>query len=449
MNFHNNTDRLEDKSWENRSDFPLEAFPVQIQEMIKATHATLNFPIDFTGSAILFASSIAIGNTCMIEIKKGWQENGVIYITLVSPSGTNKSHPLSFALKPIIEHDKRTYAIYEKERIEYEKYEKLSQKEKNGTSELNKPVWKKYLVSDFTPEALAEVHKNNQRANAVYVDELAGWFKNFNRYNKGNEMEFWLSNWSRKPLVVDRKSGTPIFINQPFISVCGTIQNQIINELAKDNRTHNGFLDRILFVMPDYIEKQYWSDLDLSPHISESWERILGSLINLPLVVDENNNPQSKLLRLTEDARLLLFSWQKENTNESNTLENEALKGVYSKLEIYAIRLALILEMIQYACNESNGSNIGINAVRGSLKLIEYFKRNALKVHDILSENDPFKKMSLSKVNLYKHLPFNFTTEQAKKIAKLFGVGERTMMYMLGEKELFTKIKQGFYQKVF
>ena len=449
MNFSSNTDRLEDTNWEFSNDFPIEAFPVQIQEMIKATHATLNFPIDFTGSAMLFASSIAIGNTYMVEIKKGWQENAVIYITLVSPSGTNKSHPLSFALKPIIEHDKKTYASYEKERIEYEKYEKQTQKEKNGKSEQNKPVWKKFLVSDFTPEALAEVHKNNQRANAVYVDELAGWFKNFNRYNKGNEMEFWLSNWSRKPLVVDRKSGTPIFISQPFISVCGTIQNQIINELAKDNRTHNGFLDRILFVMPDNIAKQYWSDLDLSPHISESWEKILGSLINLPLVVDENNNPESKLLRLTEDARLLLYSWQKENTNESNSLENEALKGVYSKLEIYAIRLALILEMVQYACNESNGSNIGINAIRGSLKLIEYFKKNALQVHEILSENDPFKKMPLSKVNLYKHLPFNFTTEQAIKTAKLLGVSERTMKNMLTEKTLFTKTQHGYYQKAF
>lgn len=449
MNLRIDTDALADKNWDRGTNFPIEAFPVQIQEMIKATHVTLNFPFDFTGSAMLFASSVAIGNTCMVEIKKGWQENGVIYITLVSPSGTNKSHPLSFALKPIIEYDKKTYAAFEKERIEFDKYEKQTKKERNGKSDLSKPIWKKYLVSDFTPEALAEVHKNNPRANAVYVDELAGWFKNFNRYNKGSEMEFWLSNWSRKPLVVDRKSGTSIFISQPFISVCGTIQNQIINELAKDNRTSNGFLDRILFVMPDNIEKQYWNDLDLSPNISEGWEIILSSLINLPLEVDEYGNPKSRLLRLSEDARLLLFSWQKENTNESNSLENEALKGVYSKLEIYAIRLALILEMMQYACNESNGSNIGINAVRGSLKLIEYFKRNALKVHDILLNNDPFKKMPISKLNLYKQLPYKFTTEQAIEVAKLFGFSERSMKYMLTKRVLFTKLQQGVYEKTF
>ena len=68
-------------------------------------------------------------------------------------------------------------------------------------------------------------------------------------------MEFWLSVWSGKPINIDRKTGEPVFIPLPFISVCGTIQNGILNELAKDSRTQNGFIDRILFVMPDNLEK--------------------------------------------------------------------------------------------------------------------------------------------------------------------------------------------------
>jgi hypothetical protein len=230
--------------------FPVEVFPLPIQQVITATNENLNFPIDFIGVSLLYAASVAIGNTHCVEVKKGFRQSAVLYLAIVARAGTAKSPPLSFALQPIVEHDKRTYRQCEQQRQEYEKAVSLSKKEREqqAIDEPIKPVWQKFLLSDFTPEALAEVHKFNKRGIGVYVDELAGWFKNFNRYNKGSEMEFWLSQWSGKPINIDRKTGEPIFIPLPFISVAGTIQKGILNELAKDSRTQNGFIDRILFV---------------------------------------------------------------------------------------------------------------------------------------------------------------------------------------------------------
>lgn len=72
------------------------------------------------------------------------------------------------------------------------------------------------------------------------MDELASWFKNFNRYNKGSEQEFWLSVWSGNTVKVNRKTSDQYNIPLPFISVAGTIQPGVLNELA-DNRTENGF----------------------------------------------------------------------------------------------------------------------------------------------------------------------------------------------------------------
>ena len=77
--------------------------------------------------------------------------------------------------------------------------------------------------------------------------------------------------------------------------------------------------------------------------------------------------------------------WQKELTDLSNKTENEAINGVIAKLEVYAIRLSLILQMMNYACNTDNDEAIGIEALKGALKLVEYFKYTALKVHGILS----------------------------------------------------------------
>ncbi len=429
--------------------FPVEVFPLAVQQIITATNENLNFPIDFIGASLLYAVSVAIGNTHRVEVKKGWLESSVLYLAIVARAGTNKSHPLSFALQPIVEQDKRTYRQYEQQRQEYEKVLGLSKNERKhqAVDEPVKPVWQKFLLSDFTPEALAEVHKFNKRGIGVYVDELAGWFKNFNRYNKGSEMEFWLSVWSGKPINIDRKTGEPVFIPLPFISVCGTIQNGILNELAKENRTQNGFIDRILFVIPDNIQKEYWSETDLPPVVSENWQSIISNLLSLSVANDGTLNPSPEVLKFTPEAKRILFEWQKTNTDQSNDAENEAVSGIYSKLEMYAVRLALILEMMRYACNESDKQAVSVEAVQGALKLVEYFKNSAVKVNSIVSNASPLDKHPADKQALYKALPDNFTTETGLQIAESLGTAERTFKRFLNEKELFNRISRGEYEK--
>ena len=431
--------------------FPVEVFPLPIQQVITATNENLNFPIDFIGASLLYAVSVAVGNTHSVEVKKGFQQSAVLYLAIVGRAGTTKSHPLSFALQPIVEQDKKTYRQYEQQRQQYEQAVNLSKKEREQQviDEPIKPVWQKFLLSDFTPEALAEVHKFNKRGIGVYVDELAGWFKNFNRYSKGSEMEFWLSQWSGKPINIDRKTGEPVFIPLPFISVAGTIQKGILNELAKDSRTQNGFIDRILFVIPDNIKKECWSETDLPPVVSKNWESIISALLNLSVTNDDTLNPSPEVLKFTPEAKKVLFEWQKANTDQCNEAENEAVSGIFSKMDMYVLRLALILEMMRFACNESNKQAVSIEAVQGAVKLVEYFKSSAVKVNSILSNASPLDKHPADKQALYNALPHTFTTEIGLQIAEGLAVAERTFKYFLNEKELFTRIIRGEYQKRF
>jgi len=429
--------------------FPVEVFPLPIQQVITATNENLNFPIDFIGASLLYAVSVAVGNTHSVEVKKGFQQSAVLYLAIVGRAGTTKSHPLSFALQPIVEQDKRTYRQYEQQRQQYEQAVSLPKKEREqkAIEEQTKPVWQKFLLSDFTPEALAEVHKYNKRGIGVYIDELAGWFKNFNRYNSGSEMEFWLSQWSGKPINIDRKTGEPVCIPLPFISVAGTIQKGILNELAKGSRTQNGFIDRILFVIPDNIQKEYWSETDLPPVVSENWESIISNLLNLSVTNDDTQNPSPEVLRFTPEAKKLLFEWQKVNTDQSNGAESEALSGIFSKMDMYVLRLALILEMMRYACKESNKQAVSIEAVQGAVKLVEYFKSSAVKVNSILSNASPLDKHPTDKQALYNALPDTFTTETGLQIAESLDVAERTFKRFLNVKELFERISRGEYEK--
>lgn len=110
--------------------FPVEVFPLPVQQIITATNENLNFPIDFIGASLLYAVSVAVGNTYSVEVKKGFQQSAVLYLAIVARAGTSKSHPLSFALQPIIEQDKKTYSEYEIQRLVYEQAVSLSKKER-------------------------------------------------------------------------------------------------------------------------------------------------------------------------------------------------------------------------------------------------------------------------------------------------------------------------------
>lgn len=433
---------------ESEETFPLHVFPQKVQDVINATKDCLNFPIDFTAASVLYATSVAIGNTHSVEIMQGWCEKAVLYLAIVGRAGTNKSHPVSFALKPIEEADSKSFSNYQQEQAEYESLDKLSKKERDeqGCVDLVKPTWKQHLVSDFTPEALAQVHKHNSRGIGVNVDELASWFKNFNRYNKGSEEQFWLSVWSGKPIRINRKTSEPTYIKSPYISVIGTIQPGILKELAA-NRTENGFLDRLLFVVPDNIQKEYWSDKELDKHVAEEWNTILNRILLLDVQTDDHGALMPETLRLEKDARKLLFDWQKHITDKTNDTENDLLAGIYAKMEVYAARLALCLELLFYACNESNKQKITTESVKGAISLVEYFVKSALKVHTILASISPLEKLDDFKKKIYSVLPANFTRAEGTKIAKEAEMSERTFHRFIEDRALFKHLNRGQYEK--
>jgi len=435
---------------ELQNEFPVEVFPKDIQNIIKATNQSLNYPIDFISTSILYAISVSLGNTYKVELKRGWQENAVVYFAIVGRAGTNKSHPISFALKPIDTKDKDFYSKYQTEKSEFDRVSKLTKKEreKEGLAEPVRPMLKQHLVSDFTPEALTDVHKFNKRGIGVYVDELASWFNNFNRYNKGSEEQFWLSIWSGKPIRINRKTSEPTFIPLPFISVIGTIQTGVLKTMAKD-RTENGFLDRVLFTVPVNLKKEYWSEKELPDTIELEWQNIMSKILELPVTNDETHNPSPMILKFKSKAKSFLFKWQRALTDQSNALENETLCGINSKMEMHAVRLALILQMARFACGEDNKDAIGIEAVKGAIKLTEYFRSTAKEVQNIITDKSPLEHLPADKKALYSALPKNFIKSKGTAIAESLSISERTFGRFLKNKELFFKVKQGEYEKLF
>jgi hypothetical protein len=103
--------------------------------------------------------------------------------------------------------------------------------------------------------------------------------------------------------------------------------------------------------------------------------------------------------------------------------------------------------MMRYACGESQKQSVGIEAMEGALKLVEYFKMSAVKVHSIVSNTSPLDKLPTDKQNLYNALPDFFSTHEGVVVAEGLGIAERTFKYFISNRDLFRNTKRGEYEK--
>ena len=55
--------------------FPIEIFPKEFIEIIKELKRTNNFAEEFTSLSMLYAVSVALGNTIHVQAKKTWAVN--------------------------------------------------------------------------------------------------------------------------------------------------------------------------------------------------------------------------------------------------------------------------------------------------------------------------------------------------------------------------------------
>ena len=432
------------------STFPISIFPSEIRNIIAEVHECQGFPIDYIASAMLVAIAVGIGNTHLAELKRGWQESPMLYVALVGRPGTNKSHPLSFAMKPFLDFDYQENKLYERSYAEYDNIMRMNRKERiegGFPDQPTEPIRNRFLVSDITPEGLSFIHAQNKRGLCLWTDELSAWFKNFNRYNSGSEEQFWLSVFSAKATISDRKGNrSSIFIKRPYISVVGTIQKKILGELSKGERSSNGFIDRILFVMPNLQQKARWSRTELPDDTEKRWGGIIRRLINLPCAKDEEGEVTPEIIPFEEDAKARLYMWQEEHARLCDTEANEVLVGVYCKLEIYIIRFCLIIQLARWVCGESEKSAIDLISVERAITLTEYFLHSAQQVHAEIAG----VQLTQQQQQLLAELPASFQTAEALSIAQKLGMKERAFKDFLSRNigHLFAKERHGLYHKL-
>jgi hypothetical protein len=224
--------------------------------------------------------------------------------------------------------------------------------------------------------------------------------------------------------------------------VIGSIQPGVLVKIL-EKRIENGFAHRLLFAYPDDLKVEYWTQNQLNPKIPEDWQTIVNSILDM-----EFGSEEGKILEFSRDAEQKMILWQRDLADMANRCSNEQICGLFPKIEQYSIRLALILQVLYYVCQEGSIRCIGIEATEGAIELAKYFINTATKVHNQCSLNNPLKKLPLDKQNVYNALPYKFSTGEALKIALSLGMSNRNLFRFIKDIKFFRLLKKGQYEKI-
>src|SRR5699024_8793533 len=161
-------------------------------------------------------------------------------------------------ISPLLKLNSREVKRYYKDLEGYEAFSCLTKKEKEEVPEVQKPQKNQFIANDITLEALVDLHEDNANSVGVFKDELAGWFKDMNKYRAGSDLEFWLSCWSGSPVILTRVTRKGSYIEKPCMPVLGGIQPNVLNNFNTEDNAENGFMDRFLLCFPD-LKSNYLS----------------------------------------------------------------------------------------------------------------------------------------------------------------------------------------------
>ena len=318
-----------------------------------------------------------------------------------------------------------------------------------------KPILKRTIISDFTPEALIRALDDNSRGIVVYVDEIMGMFNAVNQYNKGQLIEQLLTAFSGKPLDVSRCSmPIPIHVERPFINIVGTMQTTRVHELVDKGYKDNGLLDRIIFVYPSSQEISDWQiDEDSYSSSFEKysglWEEVINKICEIDFSSDESyDGILQNVLNFSQEASAYFTDWRNSLIKNINQIKDDGLvDSRVMKIPMITARLALVFQILRWACGEVHKDFVDIDSTKSAIRLSTYFEEcySNIQKFMLMESIEPQRK------ELLDNVPSIFSTADAIQAGKEVGLSERSVMYALVNlttNKIIRKIKRGEYEKL-
>ena len=182
--------------------------------------------------------------------------------------------------------------------------------------------------------------------------------------------------WKGVPSMILRADESrSITIDNPFLTIYGTIQPDVARILLNDKGWDDGFLDRWLFAYPGLGEVGLPGGEDLG-FLKISWNNVVARLLSLEL----GSEGEPFFITLDEGAYGLWVEWQKGFSAELNG--GAEPRGPLVKLSQYVMRFIGILHVIRWAtAGAEDYATATVEDVEGAIKLFDYFRRGLNRIY--------------------------------------------------------------------
>jgi hypothetical protein len=235
-------------------------------------------------------------------------------------------------------------------------------------------------------EAVFRVLAANSRGVLVCLDELGSLILGLNQYRggRGNDRPNLLKTWSGAPVTIDRVGNEmqePIRIPHPQLAIMGNLPPARLAEMER-KRGDDGFMDRWLFIYPDRRPKPSRAERSVvSDQTLAGWMHLARWLWQRPM--ERRGTRQSPRSVGFSHQGLGEFDrhYDRHVAEVNDRLFPDDLRGAWSKLEVYAGRLALVLHVLHEE-NGRSGHRLELNSetARDAWRLVDYFKSHARRV---------------------------------------------------------------------
>lgn len=426
--------------------FPIDAFPAKIQDIILDMVEYQGYKVAYYGSALLAAAAATIGNSAKLTVQGTWTVPASLYFLIVGRAGWGKTPPMNAAFAPLMKLNQKLFKAYQKDMAEY-------RRAKEQGHDVIEPELRLQLLSDATIESLKKALSVNANGVADVYDEIMGWLNTGTR-NNSSLIEDLLSIYSGSPLITTRVSNPmPLVVQNPCLTLIGGIQTERLGELDERGLVKNGFVDRFQIAFPENALVEYRgqcteAETEAIRRSALEWESIINFLSEMPRY-DGMGEVVPNMLTLSPEATEMYDRWWRAIIAEYNAAETSGTSLPRTmKRNNNTYRMALVLQVLRWACDEASLDTVDSTAMAGAIALNEYYEdcyRRAMQSYSQSGED-------MNEFALLDKLPLSnaFTTGQLIDICADMGISRKTAFRYLTNLlkwEIVDKIKHGVYAR--
>jgi putative DNA primase/helicase len=375
--------------------FPVDCLPRVLAAFVKAHSVALTKDPVFVALPSLVVLAGAIGRSRRLEVDaSGWVTQAVLWALLAVPPSSGKSVGLGKAAKPLEDLDEEwqvqnadKQAEYEKELAEWE-----AKENKEGETKPQPPKKRRLVVQDYTLESLVPIFKDNPSGLTLIEDELSTLMERVCRYNREGSVTDLMKFKNNSGRLINDRVGRSCSIDNPTMSIVGTIQPGALSEIFTDKLKRKGWPQRWFLAMPPDMVRQYGQKLpSIPPGINEAWAGLIKALALGRYGPDQDT--VSILYRHSPESWEIWKSfanpWWKRAGLLNKKHRSDESERIHKAIEDTA-RLALILQTVEDLgpsdpwAKDSPQWFISGPVMQAAVTLGEWFFNEASRVHAII-----------------------------------------------------------------